>query len=115
MYLDRCSGTHQDADHVLLGVLLQFLQPLRHVVVGAAAGQVEHDQGSRCTFVVGVGYGSVSLLPSCVPDLSLNAHVVQLDRLRAELHPNGGLRLLDELVLFESREEVGLAHPRIFY
>ena len=59
------------------------------------------------------GDGPVALQAGRVPDLGLDGVGVQLNRPCAELHPDGGAAVQGELVLGESRQQVGLAHARL--
>ena len=106
--------THQDASHVLFGVFSELLEPLRDVVVGGPAGEVEHDDCPRGPLVVGVSDGAVPLLSRRVPNLRFDACLFDGDGFGGELDPDGGLGFVGELVLFEAGEEVGLAHSGVY-
>ena len=41
-------------------------------------GNVVHQEGSHCTSVIGAGNRTISLLPSCVPDLRLDCFSINL-------------------------------------
>ena len=103
--------THQHLDDVWLGVVLEFLDPLGEVVVGVPAGEVEDYEGAGCPLVVGMGDGPEAFLAGGVPDLGLHGAAIDADGLGCELDPDGGLRLLRELVCRKSRQQVGLAYP----
>lgn len=59
------------------------------------------------------GYGSVSLLPRCVPDLSLYCLPIHLDAPRCKLHSNGAFAFQVKLIASESRQKVALAYSRV--
>lgn len=59
------------------------------------------------------GDGPVALQPCCVPDLSFDGEVVQLNGPRAELHPDGGATVVVELILGEASEKVALSYARL--
>ena len=61
------------------------------------------------TFVIGVGYGSESLLACGVPYLQFDVFVVGSHRFEPEIHADGGHVILVELVVRESEQEAGLA------
>lgn len=56
---------------------------------------------------------SVSLLSSCVPDLSLDGLAFYLDAACGKLHPNGALALQVELIPGEAGQQVTLPYTRI--
>lgn len=53
--------------------------------------------------------GAIPLLAGSVPDLGLDLGALEGEGLGGELDADGGLGLVDELVLLEAGEEVGLA------
>ena len=87
-----------------------FLEPLAYRFECAAAGDIIHQQDSNGLSIVSIRDCSVALLPSRVPDLRPDQHVLHLDVVRRELHPNRRQRLPLELVLRISEKQLGLAH-----
>ncbi len=59
------------------------------------------------------GRRGVPLLAGGVPNLGLDDLAVDLDAAGGELDPDGGLGLEAELVLGETRQQVGLAHAGV--
>lgn len=52
-------------------------------------------------------------MPSSVPDLKLAKLIIDLQHLKAEVHPNCGQVVLDEVVVAVPEEEGGLADALI--
>lgn len=61
------------------------------------------------------GNSPVALKSRCVPDLSFDGVLVQLNRPGAELHADGGATVVVELIFGEARQEVTLPDPRLPY
>lgn len=55
-----------------------FVEPLVKAVEGRSSGNVIHKQNANSLAVIGVGYRSVSLLPSGVPYLSTDEGTLDL-------------------------------------
>ena len=58
-------------------------------------------------------YSAVSLLPCCVPYLSLDCLPVNLNASCCKLYSNGAFALQVKLIASESRQEVTLAYSRV--
>ena len=61
-----------------------------------------------------MGYCSVTLLTSCIPDLYFYFFVIEVDCFGCEFDSDGGFGLEGELVLLEAGEEVGFADSGIW-
>jgi hypothetical protein len=72
-------------------MLFNLPEPVLNVIEGLHVGAVVHKNDAHCSFVVGLGNGSKSLLTSCVPHLQLHSliiHVYLLDlEVNAYTHP----------------------------
>ena len=62
---------YEHDDNILVGVVTQFFQPARNVVIGSSLGDIVDQQGSHGAAIVGGSDGAVALLAGCIPDLSL--------------------------------------------
>ena len=63
-------------------MLLYLAEPLHYIVVRCQVSCVKRKQNSVGSLVIGLSYGSESLLPSCVPDLhfdNFSFHLKVLD------------------------------------
>lgn len=61
--------TDEELDHVLVSVLVGFLEPVVDVLEGLHVGDVVHDDDAVRTFIVRRGNRLESFLTSGVPDL----------------------------------------------
>ena len=95
-------------------VVFEFLDPVLHVVEGLSVGDVVGDDGAVCAVVVSRREGFISFLSRGVPDLYFDLVLADLDGLGEEVHSDGRLALYAELVADEAREQVGLAHGRVW-
>lgn len=86
------------------------MEPSLDAVEGAPPADIVNNERTNSASVVSRGDSSKPLLSRSVPDLRLDLFAVDLDELRLELDPNGGLGVAIELVPREPREEVGLPH-----
>lgn len=57
--------------------------------------------------------GTVALLASCIPDLSLHCLAVHLDAACGKLHSDGAFTLQVELITGETGQQVTLSHTRV--
>lgn len=85
-------------DDVLVGVVPQFHDPSLNVFKRLEPSDVVNQQGSDGIPVVSIGHGAISLLACGVPDLGAHIHISDLNGLGCELHSDGGLTVLLELV-----------------
>lgn len=68
----------QHDNDVLVGMIAQLSQPSLYILVGQVLGNVVYQQGTDSTPVVRRRNSTITLLTSCVPDLSLDYFVVDL-------------------------------------
>lgn len=81
----------QHNDDIRIGVISQLLQPSCYVLVCLVFADIVNEQSSDGTSVVCRCDGTVSLLPSSIPDLCLNGLRIYLNRPGCELDADGGL------------------------
>lgn len=60
---------HEYLSHILVGVLIYLLKPVRDVVEGLLICRVIDQYNAHCTLVVGLCDRAEALLPCCVPHL----------------------------------------------
>lgn len=103
---------HNEA--VLLGILLNLLEPHGNMIERVAVGNVVHQEGTDGPAVVRRGDGTITLLAGRVPNLRLDKLVVlNLNRLGCEFDTNGTLGIFVELILREPEHKVRLANTGI--
>ena len=85
-------------------MVLQFLQPSRHILKAHSLRDVVHQQRTNRSPVVRAGDRSIALLPGSVPDLRFDDFSFRGDDLRGELDTDRGLGLQIKLVAGESGE-----------
>ena len=100
---------HKHDDDVGIRMVSELLQPPGNVVVGLVLADVVDEQSADSTTVVSRCDGSISLLTSSIPDLSLDRLGVNLDRPGCELDAYCRLRVEVELIASESAQKVGLS------
>lgn len=99
--------------NIRIRMIPQFLQPSRHVLVGAVLADVVDEQSAHGAAIVGGGDGAVALLARRVPDLGLDGLGVDGDAAGRELDADGGFAVEVEFVAREAREQVGFADARV--
>lgn len=99
--------THEHDNDIRVGMVAQFFQPPRHILVCLVLANIIDKQRSHCTAVVCGRDGAVPLLACGIPDLSLDGLGVDLDGSGSELDTDGRLRVEVELVAGESAQQVG--------
>ena len=106
------ANEHDEA--VLLGILLNLLEPHWDMVERVAVGDVVHQKGTDGPAVVRRGDGTIAFLSGRIPNLRLDKLIVlNLNRLGCEFDTNGTLRVLIELILREPKHKVRLADTGI--
>ena len=105
--------SHQHDDDIRVGMVSQFFEPSRHILIGLVLADVVDEQRSDGASIVGRRDGTVSLLASSIPDLSLDGLGVDLDRSSCKLNADGRFGLEVELVSSESTQQIGFAHTRV--
>ena len=106
------ANEHDEA--VLLGILLNLLEPHWDMIERVAVGDIVHQKGTDGPAVVRRGDGTIALLSGRIPNLRLDKLIVlNLNRLGCEFDTNGTLRVLIELILRESEHKVRLADTGI--
>lgn len=83
------------------------------VVVGGLLSNRIGEDDAHGSLVIGLSDILKSLLPSSIPDLQLEALVLDLYGLDLEINSNRGDVVLFELLLAELHEDVGLADTTI--
>lgn len=101
--------TYQNTYDVFLGILLQLLEPLADIIESCPPSQIEHNQGTSCSFVVSMCDGSEALLSCCVPNLRFYFMVFDGYAFSGELDTNRGFGLDAELITLEPGQKVGFA------
>lgn len=91
----------------------QLLQPPRNVLVGLVFADIVDQERTYRSSVIGGCDGSISLLPSGIPNLCLDRLRIYLDGSGRKLYTDGGLRVEVELIAGESTQEVGLSNTRV--
>ena len=71
---------------------------------------IEDEQDAHCTFVVGLGDCSKSLLACRVPDLEYHDSIIELDFLVGKVCTDRGLKVVGEPGMFELLDQRGLTH-----
>ena len=87
--------------------------PVGDVLVGDAAGNVEHDDGALALDVVAVAEATELLLAGRVPDVELDGTAVGVEGEGMDLNAQGGDVLLLELPGEVALHEGRLAHPAV--
>jgi len=64
--------------HIRARVLIDLTEPDWNAKEAFSVGEVENDNDSVGTLVVGIGDGAVPFLASCVPDLQLDRGLIDL-------------------------------------
>ncbi len=78
-------------DYIFLPILLNLTSPeYLNVLKALAIVDVIDQEDALCALVVGASDGSESLLPRGVPDLQLDAFVLQHQALEPEVNSDGG-------------------------
>lgn len=83
--------TDQHDHNVGIGMVSEFFQPPRDVLVCLVLANVVHQEGADSPTVVGRSDGAIPLLTRRVPDLGLDGLRVNLDRSRCKLDADSGL------------------------
>ena len=104
---------HQHDNDVVVGMVPQFFQPPRDVLVRLVLANVVDKQGADSAAVVCRGNGAIPFLTRSVPNLCLDGLGVDLDRSRGELDADRGLGVEVELITGESTEQVRLSDTRV--
>lgn len=91
----------------------QLLQPSCDVLVGLVFADIVDKQSSDRTSIVGRCDGSISLLPSGIPNLGFNRLCVYLDGPGRKFYTDGGLGIEVEFVTRESTQQVGFTNARV--
>ncbi len=71
--------TDQHDYNVRIGMVSELLEPPRNVLVGLVLGNIVNQERSNGSTVVGTRNGTVALLSSSIPDLSLDRLGIDLD------------------------------------
>lgn len=94
-------------DNVRIRMVPEFFKPSIDVIVGLVLADIVDQERTDSTTVVCGGDCSVALLPSRIPDLSLDGFGIDLNRSSGKLHANCRLRVQVELVASESTQQIG--------
>lgn len=86
-----------------------------YVLESFGLGKVIDNNGPDGSSVISIGNGPESLLSGGIPNLVFNGFIFKMDSFGGKLHSNGGLWIHGEGVLYESGEQVSLAHTWITY
>ena len=96
-------------DNILCGVGFDLTHPVLQRIEGISVGDgVDHDD-AHCPFIVGLGDGLKSLLSGRVPDLQAYLLPINVNGFDFEVDADGGEVGTHEIVLAETKEDVGLA------
>lgn len=88
-------------DDVGIGVVSEFLQPSRDILVGLVLADVIDKKGTNGTTVVGRGDGTIALLAGSIPDLCLDGLRINLNGTGSELDTDSRLGVQVEFVAGE--------------
>lgn len=83
------------------------------VVEGFWVGDRVAEDYPMCPLIISLRDIPIPFLPRRVPDLELQPMVIDSKRLDLEVDSDGGDVVLLELVVAESYQDVGLAHPAV--
>lgn len=91
----------------------QLLQPSCNVFVGLVFANIVDKQSSDRTSVIGRCDGSISLLPSGIPNLCLDRLCVYLNGSGRKFYTDSGLGVEVEFVTGESTQQIGFTNARV--
>lgn len=91
----------------------ELIEPALDAIEGRPTTNVVNDKRTDSAAIVSGSDGPEALLAGGVPDLGLDLLAVDINDLGLELHSNGGLGVLVELVASEPPEQVRLPHRRV--
>lgn len=69
-------------------MFFNFTEPDRDTEEAFSISEVENDNDTVCTFVVGIRNRAIPFLPSCIPDLQLNRGLVNTKGAETEIYSN---------------------------
>lgn len=91
----------------------ELIEPALDAIEGSPTTNIVNNKRTDSAAIVSGSDGPEALLAGGVPDLGLDLLAVDIDDLGLELHSNGGLGVLVELVASEPPEQVRLPHRRV--
>lgn len=95
----------QEEDGILFSIHLHFIHPkLNNAIKRGDIGNIENEENTLTASVIGTCDGSKSLLSSSIPDLKLDAFVIDGEGFEPEVDSDGGKIMLGELILYEPDE-----------
>ena len=100
---------HEQLVDIVVGVAVNLVQPLLHVVIRLQVGGVVDDDDAVCAAVVGRRDGAEALLSRRIPDLQLDGLGIQLDGTDLEVDADGGDVGLGIGVVGEAQQQTRLA------
>jgi hypothetical protein len=94
-------------------MVTELLQPPSDILICLVLANIVDEQRANSAPIVCGGDGAVSLLASCVPNLSLDGFCVHLNGSGSEFDADGRLGVQVELVASESAQKIGFTDARV--
>ena len=101
--------THQYLNNSFPSILLDLLKPVLNVIEGGSVSNVEHNNYSIGSLVVGLSDGLETILPSGVPNVKFDLFVIDIDIFDFEVHSDGWKESVMKNVVRKPEQNVGLA------
>ena len=106
--------SHKEKYSIFLSVHLNFIHPkLNNAIKRCDIGNVEDEEDTLAASIVCAGDGSEPLLSGSVPDLKLDAFIIDGEGFEPKVDSDGGQIVLWELVLYESDKNSRLSDSRV--
>lgn len=93
-----------DHAHIRPTVLFHFLQPAVDILKGLPIRKVKNNHDSVCVLIIRLGYGSVSLLASRIPNLKPDRAFVYLQSPKPEIDSDCGYIIFLELIILNNKD-----------
>lgn len=101
----------QEKYGILLGVHFNFVHPkLYNAIKWCHIGNVKYQKNTLAASVISTCDGSESLLAGCVPDLELNAFIIDREGFEPKINSNRSQIVFWELILYESHKDGRLSN-----
>ena len=103
----------ENAHDIAIGILIDLLEPIANIWESLSLRCIVHQNDSLGTSVVISCDCLEAFLTGCVPQLQLDAFIVNLEHLDLEINPDRRHVVRTKSILTESHQETSLANRRI--